>query len=301
MKVIDLFSGCGGFTLGFQNAGFDVVAGFENWQPAIDIYTINFKHPVINVDLSEITDYNIFSRYNPDVIIGGPPCQDFSSAGKRNENNGRGDLTVSFAEIIINVLPKWFVMENVERILKTQILKTAKNLFKLNGYGLTEIILDASYCGVPQARKRYFLIGLLNEEDDCMLYYLKKNIAQKKMTIYDYLGNLLGLEYYYRHPRSYARRGVFSIHESSPVIRGVNRPMPKGYSRHEGDPAECLDNIRHLTTKERSLIQTFPDDFKWSGSKTEQEQIIGNAVPVNLAAFVGNAVMDYIQDSEKVV
>ena len=293
MRVVDLFSGCGGLSLGFQNAGFEIVAGFENWQPAINIYKANFQHPVISVDLSEIHDYSIFSNLEPDVIIGGPPCQDFSSAGKRDEDNGRGDLTVNFAEIIANVRPKWFVMENVERITKTQKLRIAKQIFKSNGYGLTETVLDASYCGVPQARKRFFLIGLLGAEDDFMSYSLTKNIAKKPMTIYDYLGKSLGIEYYYRHPRSYARRGVFSIHEPSPTIRGVNRPMPKGYTRHEGDPVESLDNIRPLTTEERSFIQTFPKSFKWFGSKTEQEQIIGNAVPVNLAKFVGNAIMEY--------
>jgi len=293
MRVVDLFSGCGGLSLGFQNAGFEIVAGFENWQPAINIYKANFQHPVISVDLSEIHDYSIFSNLEPDVIIGGPPCQDFSSAGKRDEDNGRGDLTVNFAEIIANVRPKWFVMENVERITKTQKLRIAKQIFKSNGYGLTETVLDASYCGVPQARKRFFLIGLLGAEDNFMSYSLTKNIAKKPMTIYDYLGKSLGIEYYYRHPRSYARRGIFSIHEPSPTIRGVNRPMPKGYTRHEGDPVESLDNIRPLTTEERSFIQTFPKSFKWFGSKTEQEQIIGNAVPVNLAKFVGNAIMEY--------
>jgi DNA (cytosine-5)-methyltransferase 1 len=299
MKVIDLFSGCGGFSLGFQNAGFDVIAGFENWQPAIDIYKANFQHPVISTDLSQIFDYSIFSDLNSDVIIGGPPCQDFSSAGKRDEDNGRGDLTVSFAEIIANVRPKWFVMENVERIIKTRKLKTAKQIFKSNGYGLTETVLDASYCGVPQTRKRFFLIGLLDAEDNFMSYYLTKNIAKKPMTIHDYLGKSLGIEYYYRHPRSYARRGIFSIHEPSPTIRGVNRPMPKGYTKHEGDPVESLENIRPLTTTERSYLQTFPENFKWFGNKTEQEQVIGNAVPVNLAKFIGNAIMEYVKSSIK--
>ena len=299
MRVVDLFSGCGGLSLGFQNAGFEIVAGFENWQPAIDIYKANFQHPIINTDLSDIQDYSIFSDLEPDVIVGGPPCQDFSSAGKRDEDNGRGDLTINFAEIIANVRPKWFVMENVERIVKTQKLKTAKQIFKSSGYGLSETVLDASYCGVPQARKRYFLIGLLNAEDDFLSYYLTKNLSKKPMTVHDYLGKSLEIEYYYRHPRSYARRGVFSIHEPSPTIRGVNRPMPKGYTIHDGDPIDSLENIRPLTTTERSYLQTFPDNFKWFGSKTVQEQIVGNAVPVNLARFVANAIMEYTQSPVK--
>ena len=61
MRVIDLFSGCGGLTLGFQNAGFDVVAAFDNWKQTVEIYKVNFKHPIIETDLSEIADYSIFN------------------------------------------------------------------------------------------------------------------------------------------------------------------------------------------------------------------------------------------------
>ena len=93
MKIIDLFAGCCGLSLGFQNAGFEIVAAFDNWQPAIDIYKLNFLHPILKLDLSANNDFNIFKAYEPDMIIGGPPCQDFSSAGKRNESE-RADLTI---------------------------------------------------------------------------------------------------------------------------------------------------------------------------------------------------------------
>lgn len=296
MKAIDLFAGCGGLSLGFQKAGIDIVGAFENWKPAIDIYKANFSHPVFEKDLSNVMDYSAFSKLQPDMIIGGPPCQDFSSAGKRNEDNGRGDLTVNYAEIISNVRPEWFVMENVERITKTQKLKQAKKIFIEAGYGLSETVLDASYCGVPQTRKRYILIGKLGESDRFMDYYLTKNQTKKPMSIHDYLGNSLETEYYYRHPRSYARRGIFSIYEPSPTIRGVNRPIPKGYAKHDGDPTDDFSKVRPLTTKERTYIQTFPENFQWFGNKTELEQIIGNAVPVNLAKFVGDCILEYIKD-----
>ena len=299
MKVVDLFAGCGGLTLGFQQAGFDVVAAFDHWEPAVDVYKANFKHPVFNVDLSEITDYSIFFQWNSDMIVGGPPCQDFSSAGKRNENNGHGSLTVSFAEIVCHVKPQWFVMENVERIITSEKLKLVKSLFKATGYGLTEIILDASLCGVPQIRKRYFLIGLLEGDDNALEYYIAKNMRQTQMTLHDYFGSSLGIEYYYRHPRSYARRGIFSIHEPSPTIRGVNRPIPKSYVKHEGDPTDDIGKVRPLTTEERSYIQTFPEHFIWLGTKTEKEQMIGNAVPVKLAEFVGRCIKEFIDSDQK--
>ena len=294
MRVIDLFAGCGGLTLGIQQAGFDVVAAFDHWRPAIDVYKANFQHPIFNVDLSDITDYSLFSQWEPDVIVGGPPCQDFSSAGKRNENNGHGNLTVSFAEIICHVKPQWFVMENVERIITSEKLKWGKRLFQETGYGLTETILDASLCGVPQIRKRYFLIGLLGGDDTVLEYYIAKNMRQTRMTLHDYFGSSLGIEYYYRHPRSYARRGIFSIYEPSPTIRGVNRPIPKSYVKHESDPTDDISAVRPLTTKERSYVQTFPENFIWLGTKTEKEQMIGNAVPVKLAEFVGRCIKEFI-------
>lgn len=295
MNVVDLFCGCGGLSLGFQKAGYEILAAFDNWDEAVTVYHNNFGHPVIKHDLSDVdATVKLINKINPDMIIGGPPCQDFSSAGKRNENNGRGDLTVSYAKIVSAIKPEWFVMENVDRILKTGKLVEARKIFKECGYGLTETVLNASFCGVPQRRKRFIMIGHKGEEDGFMSDVLEKRQASKEMTIADYFGNQIDIKYYYRHPRSYARRGIFSIDEPSPTIRGVNRPMPSGYKLHPTDPVESLEGIRPLTTQERSMIQTFPKDFKFIGTKTGMEQMIGNAVPVNLAKFVGDSIMAYM-------
>lgn len=295
MKVVDLFCGCGGLSLGFQKAGYEILAAFDNWEEAVTVYHNNFDHPVIKQDLSDVESTVVeIEKYRPDMIIGGPPCQDFSSAGKRNENNGRGDLTVSYAKIVAAIKPEWFVMENVDRILKTGKLVEAREIFKDCGYGLTETVLNASLCGVPQRRKRFIMIGHLGENDGFMADVLEKRQASKEMTIADYFGNQIDIKYYYRHPRSYARRGIFSVNEPSPTIRGVNRPMPSGYQLHPTDPVTTLEGIRPLTTRERSMIQTFPKDFKFIGTKTDMEQMIGNAVPVNLAKFVGDSIMAYL-------
>lgn len=297
MITVDLFSGCGGLSLGFQNAGFDVVAGFDNWLPAVNIYKQNFSHPIIDLDLSDVKkSYKKLSKFSPDLIIGGPPCQDFSSAGKRDESGGRADLTLSYAEIIKKVKPKYFIMENVDRILKSKILFDAIKTFKEAGYGISYRVLDASYCGVPQKRKRFFMIGELNGQDGFLDYYFEKNFSAKPTSIRDYFGKSFGIEHYYRHPRNYNRRGIFSIDEPSPTVRGVNRPLPKGYKGHPTDSAPISKTIRPLTTVERSYIQTFPKDFIWIGNKTAQEQLIGNAVPVKLAEFVGRCLQDYIKD-----
>lgn len=299
-KVIDLFAGCGGLSLGFSKAGFDVVASFDYWKESCDVYAANFDHPIFQVDLSNVEDLNIFRDWQPEMIIGGPPCQDFSSAGKRDESLGRADLTLSYARIISEIKPEWFVMENVERILKSGILKQAIAIFKESGYGISYTVLDASYCGVPQSRKRFIMVGHLHSQDGFLDYYLFKNQSKKPMTVYEYMGDKLDIENYYRHPRSYARRGIFSVHEPSPTIRGVNRPLPKGYKKHSGDTCDPDGNVRPLTTRERSYIQTFPENFIWLGSKTHQEQMIGNAVPVNLGKYVANCIAEYINDPIKV-
>lgn len=294
MTAIDLFSGCGGLSLGFQKGGFNISAAYDNWDAAIKVYERNFDHPIYKADLSDIEPaVKHIKEYKPDIIIGGPPCQDFSSAGLRNEDNGRGDLTVSYASIISKIKPRWFVMENVATITKTNKLVQAKSIFKHAGYGLTQVILNAALCGVPQKRKRFFLIGHIDSSDQFMANFILERLSKKEMTVKEYFGNKINIQFYYRHPRSYARRGIFSVNEPSPTIRGVNRPLPSGYRLHPNDPVESLEGIRPLSFKERSMIQTFPEDFVFLGSKSEIEQMVGNAVPVNLASFVAKSIIAY--------
>lgn len=298
LKTIDLFSGCGGMSLGFQNAGFDIIAAFDNWEPAVNIYSKNFKHPIFKADLNEEFPILKMEELHPDIIIGGPPCQDFSIAGYRNMGE-RANLTIRYSEIISRLKPKWFVMENVYNIEKMPVLPKATKIFKDAGYGLTTRILNASYCGVPQARKRFFMIGHIGDKDDFLGKLLDEGQSPKPLTLFDYLGDSLHTEYYYMHPRSYNRRAVFSIHEPSATIRGVNRPIPAGYTRHPADKADISEGVRALTSKERSYIQTFPESFIFEGKKTAIEQVIGNAVPVKLAEYVAKCILDYEQQETR--
>lgn len=299
MRTVDLFAGCGGMSLGFQNAGYDIVAAYDNWHPAAETYKKNFNHPIFEIDLAAEHVVKKIVAFKPEIIIGGPPCQDFSSAGHRNETLGRAELSKRYTDIVCAAKPIFFVMENVARIRVSKTYQYVYATLKAAGYGLTEKILDASYCGVPQKRKRLFLIGCLNAEDGFLDTILEENLSVKPLTIHDYMGDKLGVEYYFRIPRSYNRRAVFSIHEPCVTIRGVDRPIPPNYKKHPGDLVEIGELVRALTPKERSYMQTFPESFIFEDSNTNVNQMIGNAVPVNLANFVAEAILKYAQLHEK--
>ncbi len=295
INVVDLFAGCGGLSLGFQNAGFKIVAAYDNWDEAINIYKRNFSHPIFKRDLNDLVVLSEIERFHPDIIIGGPPCQDYSSAGHRDEDLGRAQLTISYAEIVTHIQPKYFLMENVPNIQKSEKLKTVLQMFHAAGYGISRMVIDASKCGVPQKRRRYIVVGCMGAEDGFLDSILNEGQSIRSMTMRDYFGDSLGFEYYFRVPRSYTRRGIFSIDEPSMTIRGVDRPVPAGYHGHPNDPVPLSPEIRSLTYKERSWIQTFPNSFDWGdGSKTNINQAIGNAVPVKLAEYIANCLMKYI-------
>ena len=292
MRVIDLFAGCGGMSLGFENAGFNVIAAFDNWDAAIKIYESNFSHPIYKKDLSKDDIIQQISDMRPDVIMGGPPCQDYSIAGKR-ELGKRANLTIKFGEIVIAVKPMWVVFENVYNIERFSTIATLMQMLADAGYGITTRVLDASRCGVPQKRQRFFLIGKLGEKDGFLEEILLSNLSDKQMTVRDYLGEALNTEFYYMHPRSYNRRAVFSVDEPAATIRGINRPIPDNYKRHHADKADVSEGVRALTTRERGYIQTFPDTFDFPGAKTDVELAIGNAVPPALAKYVAKCIQQY--------
>lgn len=295
MRVVDLFAGCGGMSLGFEEAGFDIVGAFDNWKPAIDCYALNLSHNIFDIDLSDIVlATEEIAALSPDMIIGGPPCQDFSSAGNRTEK-GRANLTRCYADIIKAIRPKCFIMENVDRARTSEAYTYARKVFINVGYGLTEIVLDASLCGVPQRRKRFICFGKIDERDGFALFDFVNSMNDTPLTLREYAaqtGHSLDFNFYYRHPRNYCRRAVFSIDEPAPTIRGVNRPIPKGYKGNRLDACPIASgSVHELTTKERALIQTFPDNWIWEGTKTDMEQMIGNAVPVELSRYIARNVL----------
>lgn len=292
MRVVDLFSGCGGMSLGLEQAGFNVVGAYDNWDPAIAIYRENFRHPIFKEDLSAAKACDSVRQLKPDLIAGGPPCQDYSIAGKRNLGK-RANLTIRFAEIVTSVKPTWVLFENVYNIERFPTLPKMKEMLSKAGYGFSSMVLDASRCGAPQKRQRFILVGHLEVANGFLDDILCNGLSVKQMTVRDYLGDRLHTQYYYMHPRSYNRRAVFSIDEPAATIRGINRPIPENYQKHPADKADVSDGVRALTTRERGLLQTFPEDFAFPGAKTDVELAIGNAVPPALAKYVANCIKQW--------
>ena len=181
-NVIDLFCGCGGFSKGFEEAGFNVCFGIDLWKDAIVTYKKNFPNAVVlNEDIGKVTGQQILdmchlSADEADIIIGGPPCQGFSVSGKRMIDDERNKLYKSFVELVAEIKPKMFVMENVPgliRLFNGQVGEQVVEDFTNIGYTVKRQILSADNYGVPQQRKRVFFVGVNNDKfskPDCYIY-----------------------------------------------------------------------------------------------------------------------------------
>ncbi len=171
-NVIDLFCGCGGFSKGFEEAGYNIRFGIDMWKDAIVTYKQNFPNAaVMNEDITKISGKDILKasklkKDEVDVIIGGPPCQGFSVSGKRMIDDERNKLYKSYVQIVSELKPKVFVMENVPglvRLFKGQVGVQVKEDFTNIGYTVGMQILSADNYGVPQQRKRVFFVGVRND------------------------------------------------------------------------------------------------------------------------------------------
>jgi len=167
--VIDLFSGCGGLSQGFLDAGLNVTLGVDHWKDAIDTFNHNHDESKgLVADLLNETPESIRQKTgikSADIIIGGPPCQGFSLAGKRLVEDERNELYKAFVHFVEFYTPKAFLMENVPNILsmgggivKNKIIHDFEKL----GYTVNTGVLMASKYGVPQNRRRAFFIGFKN-------------------------------------------------------------------------------------------------------------------------------------------
>ena len=193
-KVLDLFSGAGGLSLGFKHAGFDIVGAIDYNKDAIETHKYNFSNSnCINEDISKIDNKKIVELFgkNIDVIIGGPPCQGFSNANKwqKLEDDPRNKLFFEFMRIVKLIKPKVVLIENVPGILsknngfaKEKITEILEN----EGYNVSVKTLLASDYGVPQSRRRAFFVAMLGDSRFNFESMEKKALTNVKDAISDF-------------------------------------------------------------------------------------------------------------------
>ena len=195
-KVLDLFCGAGGLSLGFKLAGFDIVGGVEWDAAAMETHKNNFKSEFeFCGDIKDITDDEILSKLsNVDVIVGGPPCQGFSSANRhdKEENDPRNQLFFEYIRFVKLIKPKVFVIENVKEILTKNKGYARERIMSITselGYNVDVRILLASDYGVPQNRRRAVFVGVRNDIGETFDFDLLKKVATPN-TVYDAIGDI---------------------------------------------------------------------------------------------------------------
>lgn len=299
MKVMDLFAGCGGFSYGFTKAGFEVVGFVEVWQPAIDTFLKNHpKTKHLGYDIAKIKN-NEIEKYKGkvDVIIGGPPCQGFSTAGKRNPKDKRNQLYKEFLRFVKIINPDIVVMENVKGILSMndidneRIINKIVNEFIKNDYFVCYKLLNSSNYSVPQNRERVVIIA-----KKLCLFPKEKNA---KFNVVDLLRDLP-----YEETNL---NGHFLFNPTKDIINriknlghGERLSSKFNFSRmriHPDKPSPTVSTKplfihpvydRLMTPRELARLQSFPDSFEFTGSKTAMVKQIGNAVPPLMAEAIAS-------------
>ncbi len=228
MRVVDLFAGSGGFSLGFKRAGFDLVGAFDLEPDAMAVHAANlprvhrigFRPPTPGgsavhrtADLTDLlTAVPEISDLRPDVIIGGPPCQAFSPSGKRlGDEDPRARLTEAFAVAVAASAPRYFIMENVKEVASSAVFARAMRMLRRAGYGLSPELVDMSLHGVGQARKRMVVFGALHEADGWARAYLEGMRQPRPTTVRDVLGDEAGDVYFRMGHRSEDRVSFRSV------------------------------------------------------------------------------------------
>lgn len=321
---IDLFSGSGGFSLGFDWAGFDNLFSVEFDHEICETYRYNFpNHKLIECDITKLENKRVLELVKGkkvDVIIGGPPCQGFSMAGNIGRqfiDDPRNYLFKEFVRIVEIVKPTCFVMENVARLytrLNGRTKEEIINHFERIGYVVDARIVCASEYGVPQNRYRVLFIGKKTDNFMYPIVFPKKSIGEP-LTIKEAIGKYPPLKNGESSDIPNHEAMVHStqmLEKMSFVTDGGGREnIPENIRPLKGDvrkyirydstkPSICItgdmrkvfhyEQNRALTVRELAAIQTYPDSYIFLGSKIKQQQMVGNSVPPVLAKAIAEAV-----------
>ena len=332
MNLISLFAGAGGLDLGFEKAGFTIVAANEFDKTIWPTYEKNHSAQLIKGDIREI-ESQIFPD-EIDGIIGGPPCQSWSEAGSlRGIDDERGQLFYDYIRILHDKQPKFFLAENVSGMLANRHNTAVKNimdLFEKCGYNISRTLVNASDYGVAQDRKRVFYIGFRKDLNINFKFPEPTTpYKENKLTFKDIIWDLkdsavpalpknmpnspenlaiLNHEYF---------EGAYStIFMSRNRVRGWNeqaftvQASGRQCQLHPQAPAMIkIDNnkfrfvegkedlYRRLTVREAARVQGFPDDFEFIYDKVDTGyKMIGNAVPIELARVIAVAIYKVLEN-----
>lgn len=319
--VLDLFCGCGGMSKGLTDANLDVIAGIDIWDKAVENYNKNFTHKAYCEDLTELSPEMFDEKYNPDkkkidIIVGGPPCQSFSIAGKRDKNDPRNTLFMEYVKYLDYFNPKAFIMENVIGILSK---KTADNenvidiiMEQLNrNYHCIITKLYASDFEVPQNRRRTIIIGIRKDlhiyptHPEPPIKTISERIPVKTVLLPK---EQIDKKYYLSTQAIAGINNKKKMSEEKGTGFGaqmldMNKPSYTIPARYWKDGYDALvkyddDEIRRLTITELKRIQSFPDDYILEGNKKDIIMQIGNAVACRFAYHLGKYLIQTLQQSD---
>ena len=199
-KVLDLFCGCGGISEGYHLAGFDIAGGIDFNEYATVTFKYNFKEAKVhNIDIASFSNEQIMEEYHDvDVIVGGPPCQGFSSANRwqKETEDPRNKLFFEYIRFVQQIKPKVIMIENVRGLLTRDNGYAIKRIQEILGsvdYNINYQVLDASEYGVPQNRKRAIIVGIRKDYKD-ITFDFKNIVKQPKTTVEDAIGELYDFE-----------------------------------------------------------------------------------------------------------
>ncbi|MBE7068275.1 MAG: DNA cytosine methyltransferase [Clostridiales bacterium] len=330
MKLISLFSGCGGLDLGFERAGFEIPVANE-FDPTI-WETFKANHPktkLIEGDIRKIKEEDFPDEI--DGIIGGPPCQSWSEAGSlRGIEDSRGKLFYEYIRILKSKQPKFFLAENVSGMLANRHLEAVKNIietFKECGYNVSITLVNAKDYGVAQERKRVFYIGFRRDLDIDFKFPEGSTRHGNKLTLRDIIWDLqfsvvpAGAKNYHNPEAinnneyftgSYStifmsRNRVKDWDEQAFTVQASGRqcqihpqaPKMKFISQNKREFVKGKEHLyRRMSIREIARVQGFPDSFKFIYKNTDDAyKMIGNAVPVNLAYEVAVAIKNALENA----
>lgn len=294
MKVISLFAGIGGLDTGFIENGYEVVWANDIDKYAAQTYQANYSSPIILGDLNEI---NLDEIPSADIVIGGFPCQPFSSMGElKGFEDTRGTLFFRIVELIQNQIerghkPKALVLENVRNLKhhdKGKTFKVIKKTLMDLGYKVYDQVLNSSDYGVPQTRNRTFIVCFSNSETE--FSYPEK--TELTLTLQDLLEHDVDKKYFLsdRILPTILSNGTGGYKAKSEIDLKIARPLCATMAKMH---RACQDNyvtqngrVRRLTPRECARLQGFSDDFIIPVSDTQAYKQFGNAVTANVSRAV---------------